>query len=158
MKKILLPLIVIAMSVLSASAQNGYEYGGVSNLKGLKTVYLSPEIDMKDRERIAKAIGKENLSDLKIVDDGNRADIVLVFGGETDSVITGATFSQYSANIVRVPLDSGTGMVFVQDKEKPKLVLKVSNTQQSRLEKRPVTKFVQAFIKAYKEANGLTTK
>lgn len=157
MKRLFLYIAILIFCSLTVSAQK-YEYGGTSDLRGLTTVYINPETDVKDRERIVKAIEKEHFPDLKVVDTPEKAEIFLVFGGDTETVITGATWSSSGANIVRVPLDYGSGYVFVDGKEKPRLVLTVSNSQQSRWEKRPVTKFVQAFIKAYRQANGLTTK
>lgn len=138
----------------TAYSKPAYEFGGPKDLKGLKSVYISPEVDAKDRERMVKIIQKE-LPDVKIVDDADDSEIVLIFGGESETVITGATWNAYGGSIVRVPLEAGTGKVFVNGKEKPRLVLTVSNSQQSRAEKRPVTKFTQAFVKAWKEANGI---
>ena len=154
--KFRLTLLVVSFLLFSfaAFAQEGFDYGGISDLKGLTSVYISPQIDIKDRERIVKIIQKANLSELKIIENSESADILLVFGGDTDTVITGATFNRSGANVIRVPLENGTGMVFAQGK-RLRLVLTLSNSQQSRMEKRPVTKFAQAFVKAYKEANGI---
>jgi len=146
-------LVALACSV-SVYCQSSYEFGGVGDLKGLTTVYISPEVDMKDRERMIKIIAKD-LPTVKIMDSLDAASIMLVFGGDSEDTITGVNWNRYGANVVRVPLEAGTGRVFVEGKEKPRLVLTVSNSQQSRAEKRPVTKFTQAFVKAWKEANGI---
>ena len=151
-------LILLLLMALATFSQN-FEYGGPSDLKGLTKVQLSPEIDFKDQERIKKEINKAKLSSLVVTDNYDDGEIMLVFGGSTETVTTGATVNNGVVNTIRVPLDEGTGYVFVEGKSgKPRLVLKVSNSQQSRLEKRPVTKFVDTFLKAYRQANDLDPK
>lgn len=152
--KILLVILLLCAPML---AQSAYEYGGPADLKGATDVYIIPDTDMDDQERIKKTVLKAALP-VKFVSSPDDADIILAFGGDTDVEITGVTWSAYGANTVRVPLEHGTGVVLVPGKEKPRLVLRVSNSQQTKWEKRPITKFVNAFIKTYREANGLPQK
>lgn len=153
-------LLLIFALAMTCFAQN-YELGGIGDLKGKTAVFLSPEIDFEDQGRITKIVEKANVG-LKIVSSLSEADIVLTFGGSTSMVTTGAsatsTQNTSNVNLVTVPLEEGSGIVLVKGEEKLRLVLKVSNSQQSRMEKRPVTKFAEAFVKAYRSANGLEKK
>jgi hypothetical protein len=153
-------LILTAFSSLflfnfTAAAQNNFDYGQIADLKGLTKIFVDAGADLKNRERIIKTLEKEQLPNIEILNNGEGAEILMVFHGESEEVIQGATSSYGTTNIIRSNLASGTGLVLVDGVKKPKLILSVSNTQQDKLEKRPATKFALAFIKAYKQANGL---
>ena len=162
MKMTLLLITLLALSLSTYSQK--FEYGTNADLKGLTKIFLDTGTDMETRKRIIEVINKAKLPGIEFLGSADEAEIYMTFGGETVETITGATTNTTpnpyvittTTNYVKVPLINGAGTVFVANKggSKPKLILSVQNSQQSRLEKRPSTKFANAFIKAYKEANG----
>lgn len=163
MNKMILPLLIIFACCITVFSQQ-FEYGKTSDLKGLTKIFLDTGADMETRNRIIENIEKAKLG-VEFLGSMDDAQIVMTFRDETNEVITGVntnvTTNPYggtaNTTAVRVPLINGAGNVFVANKDgtNPKLVLSVTNSQQSRWEKRPSTKFANAFIKAYKEANGI---
>lgn len=153
---------VIACFVGSAVAQVDFEYGKPSDLKGLTKVYVHTMGDLKENERIVSRLNKAKIPSLQIVDDMDDAEIVLMFGGDEFTSVSGANSSTVGGStntvVTRVNLLTGEGRVYVASKDgsKPKLVMRVQNEQQTKLEKRPVTKFIEDFMKVYKKANGLS--
>jgi hypothetical protein len=149
--KILFVLLLLAAFSASVFSQE-YENGKPSDLKGLTKIFINTGTNLKDRQRIIEQIEKAKL-EVTFLDTDDGAEIVMFFQGKT--VVEGVPTGPYGMTITRVRLDTGSGMVFVQGKTKPRLVLSVTNSQQSKLEKRPVTKFVKEFIKEWKKANGI---
>lgn len=143
--------------------------GSAENLKGLTKIYIETNADLKERERIEKRLNKANVKGLEIVDDLGNAEIILVFGGGSFRSLTGVTttgnvindgnssYGSATSTPTMVTLLEGEGRVFVISRKSNELllVLRVQNMQESRLEKRPVTKFVNEFVETYKEVNGL---
>lgn len=146
----------------SVTAQSDFEYGKPADLKGLTKVYVQTMADLKENERIVSRLNKAKVPKLVIVDDIDDAEIVLMFGGDEFTSVSGANSSTIGGStntvITRVNLLTGEGRVYVASKDgsKPRLVMRVQNEQQTKLEKRPVTKFIEDFIKLYKKANGLS--
>lgn len=153
---------IVAIILLLASAlfAQGIEYGKTSDLKGLTKVFVDTGSDMETRNRIIENLEKAKLG-IELLDSIDDAEIVMLFAGEKSDTIFGVNTiygeSSATTTVTKVPLIAGAGRVFVagKDGKRPRLILSVENSQQSRLEKRPSTKFANAFIKAYKEANGL---
>jgi hypothetical protein len=158
------PMLLLFVLLLSFTASAQIEYGKASDLKGLTKVFLDTGADMEVRDRIVKQLEKANLG-IEILGSDDEAEIMLVFRDQESDTVTGATSNTSddgwwgrttNTTIVKVPLIAGEGRVFVKGSSgKARLVLSVKNSQQSRLEKRPSTKFANAFIKAYQEANGV---
>lgn len=136
-----------------AHAQD-FEYGKPVELKGLTKIFVDTGANLDDRERIIKELEKAKLG-IELLDSSDDAEIILLFRGRTDEKVTGAVNTQHATVIQTDELASGSGIVFIKGANKPRIILSVSNSQQSRLEKRPVTKFVKAFVKIYKTANGI---
>lgn len=144
-----------------------FEYGKPGDLKGLKKVYLDTGADMETRNRIIENLEKAKLG-VEILDSPEDAEIVMVFASEKSERLVGIntiynrseTFGSASTTAQRIELIAGAGRVFVRSKDgtKARLILSLQNSQQSKLEKRPSTKFANAFIKAYREANNLPSK
>lgn len=138
-----------------------FDFGKPSDMKGLTKIYIQTMGDLKESERILTRLNKAKIPNLEIVEDIEDAEIILIFGGRTFSSVVGVSSNTYgnttNANVDSVNLLEGEGKVFVtgNDGEKPKLIMRVQNEQENKAEKRPVTKFVEEFIKVYKKVNGL---
>lgn len=164
MKRFAVFLIVVFCFVIAGSAQvnkTDFDFGKPSDLKDLTKIYIQTMGDLKEYERILTRLNKAKIPNLEIVEDIEDAEIILVFGGRTFSSVVGVTSNTYG-NTTNSSVDSenlleGEGKVFVtgKDGEKPKLIMRVQNEQEDKAEKRPVTKFVEEFIKVYKKVNGL---
>ncbi len=158
MKRRLLWILTVSILCAVPVFSQSYEYGKPSDLKGLSKVFIDTGVDTETRERIVERILKAGLKDLTFLDSDEGAEIVLVFRDRSIETVTGAVTNIYgTTNVVRDPLLHGEGTVFVvgDGAAKPRVVLSVKNSQQSRAEKRPSTKFALAFVKAYKQANDL---
>jgi len=139
-------------------SQKDFEYGKQAELKGLTKIFVDTGTDLKNRERITGEIEKAKLPDVEMTESADAAQIILLFRGETEEVVTGATTNTYGTTMVnRANLANGSGIVFIEgkNKNKPRLILSISNSQQTKLEKKPSVKFAKEFVKAYKEANNL---
>lgn len=162
MKTFTIVAFILTFFVISALGQGEFDYGKPSDLKGLTKIYIDTMGDLKENERIVSRLNKAKISTIQIVEDSDDAEIVLMFGGDDFTVTSGANSNTIGGStstvVTRVNLLLGEGRVFVLPKEGSKLLLimRVKNTQQTKLEKRPVTKFVEDFIKVYKKVNGLT--
>lgn len=161
MKRFLLFILILTTSALLVSGQ--IEYGKPADLKGLTKVFIDTGADMEVRQRIIKQLEKANLG-IEVLDTDDDAEIMMIFRDQESDSVTGVSSNttetewnrQTTSTIIKVPLIAGEGRVFIQGASgKPRLILSVQNSQQSRLEKRPSTKFTNAFIKAYREANDL---
>lgn len=159
-----LPFITLFVLFLLSTVSAQMEYGKAADLKGLTKVFIDTGADMEVRERIVKQIEKAKLG-VEILGSDEDAEIMMLFRDQESDTVTGVSSNSTdtswgrttNSTVIKVPLIAGAGQVFVKgSNNKPRLVLSVQNSQQSRLEKRPSTKFADAFIKAYREANGLT--
>ena len=162
MKKLLICSLLMFAFALTTQAQNQeMEYGKPSELKDLTKIYIETMGNVADAERMTERITKAKIPNLVIVEHLKDAEIILIFGGEGVSRETGATVNRVGdslyANPTRMKLFAGEGRVFVssEDGKRARLILRVQNEQETKLEKRPVTKFVNEFLKVYKKANDL---
>lgn len=158
--KIFMMFLLMFLSGNAVIAQKEYEPGKISDLKGLTKVFIDTDGDLKNKERIVKKIQKYKISSLEIVEDALDAEIVIVFGGNSRSVVVGAntTYDKDSALTtgIRVSLDEGAGAVFIAGKAgKPRLVFRYRNQQETKWEDTPAVKIAAEFIKYYKQANDL---
>lgn len=150
MKKITFILIVLfcfSFAKAQESNEKPYEYGDISDLKGLKKIYVNAGTDLQNRDRIMKEINKGKLG-LEWVKNEDDADIYILFAGnQKDQRIQNI----YGSRITTV--HAGEFLVFVRVSNKPRLVISYINAQQDDWEQKPTTKFAKQFIKAYREAN-----
>lgn len=160
MNKLLFLTLLLLSFCFSARAQD-FEYGKPIELKGLKKVYVNTGSDVKNRTRIVEEIEKANLG-VEFVDGDEDAEIFLTFRGETNEVTSGASTQMIGnsaiTNINTERLAAGAGLVAIGGKSKPRLLISVENSQQSKLEKKPSVKFAREFIKQYRIANGINDK
>jgi hypothetical protein len=168
MRKILL-IAVMLLSAVSLRAQNttfpalDFETGKASELKGLHKLFVNAGTDADSRGQIVKEIEKAKISGLVFVNSREEADIVLRFGGSETEVMEGMTTTPVvgtdwtMTTIDRQTVQSGQGLVFVagKDRKRARIVINFGSVQDGAFEKRPPIKFARAFVKAYKEANGL---
>lgn len=159
MKRHLVCLLIVFVCSISVFAQGSdtFEYGSPAELKGLTNIFVDTGADMETRSKITEIITKAKLPNIRFLDKITQAQIVLVFRGDTEEKLTGAARYGTSTVLGRIQLEYGTGSVLVGLPEytKPHLVLTVKNSQQTKWEKSPATKFAKEFIKAWKEANGV---
>ena len=154
----------LTVSTASQTPYDEFELGKPIELKGLTKVYIETVGDLKEEERIRERIAKAKIPGLEVVDSVDDAEIVLFFAGGSFRATTGATSNpignSVSTTVTTISLLAGEGRAFVFSKEsgKPRLVLRVANQQDNKAEKRPVTKFVEEFARAYRLANGLPKK
>ncbi len=162
MRKLLIcSLLIFAFALIAQSQNQEIEYGKPSELKGLTKIYIETMGNVADAERMTDRITKAKIPNLVIVENIKAAEMVLTFGGEGISRETGAIVNRVGnalyADTTRIKLFAGEGRVFVssEDGKHTRLILRVQNEQETKLEKRPVTKFVNEFLKVYKKANDL---
>jgi len=152
---------MFAFTIIAQAQNQEMEYGKPAELKGLTKIYIETMGNVGDAERMTERITKAKIPNLVIVENIKDAEIVLMFGGEGVSRETGATVNRVGdslyANSTRMKLFAGEGRVLVssEDGKRARLILRVQNEQETKLEKRPVTKFVNEFIKLYKKVNDL---
>lgn len=80
MKRAMAIVLVVLLSLSIHAKSFDVEYGKLSDLKGLKKVFVDTGADMKSRERILKEIEKAKLG-LELLDSAEGAEIILNFGG-----------------------------------------------------------------------------
>jgi hypothetical protein len=153
MKIILLTLALC----LSVSAQT--EYGKPSELKDLKKVFVDTSGDLKNRERIIKEIEKAKLP-VELLDSAEGAEIILNFGSESETRMTGVNTGDNGMGGVRSTpvyrkIPTGTGQVYVVRDNKLRIVHSFEDEQTTGWERKPATNFGREFVKAYKRANGI---
>jgi hypothetical protein len=158
---VLFVLFIFSVASYTQTGDSSFEFGKPSDLKGLTKVYVETMGDLKEHDQIVTRLAKAKVQNLEIVEDVENAEIILLFGGDSFTSVTGATSNavgtSVNTTVNRVTLLAGEGRVFVagRDGKKPRLVMRVQNEQETRLEKRPVTKFVNEFVKIYMKVNGL---
>ena len=168
MRKILL-LAVIMLSAVSLRAQNAafpvleFETGKASELKGLSKLFVNAGADAGSRQQIIKEIERAKIPGLVFVNSREEAEIVMRFGGSEREVMEGMTTTPVvgtdwtMTTVDRQTIQSGQGLVFIagKDRWRARIVINFGSVQDAAFEKRPPIKFARAFVKAYKEANGL---
>lgn len=168
MRKLLLPALIL-LSAVSFHAQNTsfqaleFENGKASELKGLTKLFVNAGADAESREQIVKEIEKAKLPGLVLVDSREKAEMVMRFGGSETEVLESMTTTPVvgtdwtMTTVERNTVQSGQGLVFIagRDRRRARIVINFGSVQDGAFEKRPPVKFARAFVKAYKEANGL---
>lgn len=163
MRRLLLgSLLTVLFSSVSYSQQQSYAYGQLSDLKGLRKIYVDTGADVQSRNSIIKDLEKSKLG-FEIVDDIEEAEILLGFGAGrvTDRAIATITGSS-TIEIREMSSRTGVGVVIARARGKDRLVHSFRSTQEggrgvlgAALQHKPVTNFVREFIKVYKKGNDL---
>lgn len=148
MCKVLASLLFSLSLLASTIAQESY--GQLSDLRGLKKIFVNTGVDTKSRDSIIKDLEKSKLG-FEIVDDAESAEIYMGFGADQVANVVWHT----SAATRVLTSRTGNGEVRVRARGKNRLILSFEDTQKSIWERKPATNFVREFIKAYKKGNDL---
>ncbi len=131
-----------------ASIAEELEYGSLSDLKGVKRVYIDTGADTVYRDHFIKEINKAKLG-LTILASPDDAECIILFKNE---VINEPWFSGSPA-VVEKSLGQGLILVPGNAQKRSRLLYKFRETKDSWFEKKPYIKFAQIFIQAFKDAN-----
>ncbi|MDQ3799829.1 MAG: hypothetical protein M3384_10280 [Acidobacteriota bacterium] len=169
MKRIFLPALILLSAVAVFRAQSpafpvmDFESGKPSELKGLTKLFVNAGTDAESRDQIVSEIERAKLPGLVFVKSREDAEIVMRFGGSemevleemTTTPVVGTDWTMTTVN--RSVVQSGQGLVFIagRERKRARIIMNFGSVQDAAFEKRPPIKFARAFVKAYKEANGL---
>ncbi|MET0645404.1 MAG: hypothetical protein ABW208_02220 [Pyrinomonadaceae bacterium] len=153
---------VTTLLLLCAPAYFAQErvYGGPSELKGLKRIYVDAGASRKNRERIVDELRKSKAG-IEVVEAPEAAELILLFAADTIKAAagmekkldvlgnpTGQTEPKY------VDIDAGYGSAYVPVAGGGRRVL-FTWEGKKKLFASPAQKFASAFLKEYRKANGL---
>jgi hypothetical protein len=176
----LLFLLASTLFLLAATVfGQDFDYGEVSELKGVKKIYIYTGSDLKSREKIIKKINKK-LPDLTIVNLAE-AEVALAYGSDTSTFLTSinSTSTSQSSGNVSATGNTGTysrtsttqtsstpvyrekiyaeGLVikFIPGSSRARYLMDFKDSKTYLVERNPSTNFARAFVKAYQKANGM---
>ena len=155
-------------SAVTASAQEStlsYEYGTTEELAGVDAVFIDCGSQMDERARIIEVVSKR-VTGLRFVSRPEDATIILTFGVDVTSVLTG--WSSHSTSTVSrgvvststtggpayTPIEHGEGYVFrLAEDGRIRLLMAFTKERVPGLGRRPSTGFARRFAEAYLSAN-----
>ncbi len=150
----LFTILPVLLCLFSSVRAQEYAYGKPEEMRGLKKIFVDTGPDMKNRERIQKALTEAKLG-FELLDSADDAEIVLMFKAGMDRKTIGVP-SERGTTIAQPDYLTGAGFVLLPSHSgKPRLVMSFEDVQETVFEKKPVANFAKDFIKAYKKANGL---
>jgi hypothetical protein len=162
------PLVVCAALVLSvAGGQNAErpQYGSPSDMRGLTRLFVDTGTDVRARERIVRELRGAGVA-LQLVEDASNAEMLLEFGATVEHRTGGwVTNTQRSKDKRRgtsvtttteQKIQNGMGTMYVVRDGRLIVVQSFADEKRSFLERDPATNFARAFLRLYREANGLT--
>jgi TonB family protein len=137
------------------------ENGSASELRGVGKIYVDAGTNLEDQRNITGEVLKY-LPKMKVVDTADEAEVILAFNGfertETGKYVQKDVFSgevKGSWN-TRLDIKVGHGQVLRRvTSTHLRTLLKFDDPQWNRFERKPSINFARAFVKAYKQANGL---
>ena len=136
-------------------AQDSFEYGSPDDLKGIDSVYVYTGTDMDAREKIHQAL-KKGLPNLVLASRSEQAQIQLLFTAHVSKYISGVNNYGYNSGVSYSKVIDGSGLVVkVEEGKRTILVLDFRDSKNYFFERHPSTNFAKAFIKNYKQVNGL---
>ena len=124
------------------------EYGSLSDLRGVKKVYIDTGSDTMYRDYFIKEINKAKLG-IAVLSSSENADCIVIFKNQ---MINEPWFSGSNA-IVEKSLGQGMIVLPGNDQKPTRLLYKFQETKDSWFEKKPYVQFAQIFVKAFKDAN-----
>jgi len=130
------------------STKDDYEYGSLSELRGIKKIYIQTGIETSYREQIIRALEKTGLN-LQILASEENAECVIIFRNE---LINEPWFSG-SAAIVEKSLGQGMVILVGKGQQRHKLLYKFRETKDSWFEGKPIGKFAKIVAAGFKDAN-----
>jgi TonB family protein len=137
------------------------ENGSVSELRGIGKIYIDAGTNLEDQRNITGEVLKY-LPKMLVVDTADEAEVILAFNGfertETGKYVQKDVFSgevKGSWN-TRLDIKVGHGQVLRRvTSTHLRTLMKFDDPQWNRFERKPSINFARAFVKAYKQANGL---
>lgn len=128
--------------------EDDYEYGSLSELKGVKRIYVETGANTSFRDKIIKELEKLKLG-LQIVGSEKEAECIIAFASKT------IYEPWYSGSPAIVDKESGAGMVFLVGKQgkRDRLLYTFKDKQNTWLESKPITNFAKTVAKAFQDAN-----
>lgn len=142
MKKIIL-LICLTLTFSIFSFAQIFEDGKPSELKNLKKVYISSEVNTPEYKLILSEFKKAKIAGLKIVNTAEAADFTLIYTNEKSDPDRGKN-----------PIPFGMGMVAMNSADGTKI--RILMKYQSKIpERNTAVKFARKVIEQYKAANGI---
>jgi S1-C subfamily serine protease len=132
----------------TSNTSDDYEYGKLSELKGIKKIFIDTGGETAYRERLIKEIEKAKLN-IEVLSSPDNAECFILF---RNTMINEPWFSGSSA-IVEKSLGKAMIVIPGNNQKKPRLLLKFTETKDSYFEDKPIDKFAKLFVKAYREAN-----
>jgi hypothetical protein len=165
---------LLLMSVTAVARQAVVDYGHVGELKGVNRLYVSTDLDMKERESIVKELLKR-LPGLEITRTPEAADIHLIYRGEKLHVpgalnwlgepapayvesarhlYAGVRNTAVAAQLLPVAVGAGVVLKTVGPGRSRLLMSYRGESLAGSFERSPSTNFVRAFVKEYKRANA----
>ncbi|HLM55502.1 MAG TPA: hypothetical protein VK422_05195 [Pyrinomonadaceae bacterium] len=153
-------LAAFALLLLLAPAGLSQERGfaGPSELKGVRRVFV--DADQKNRERIVNEL-KETKLGFEVVETPAAAEFVLLFSADKVKTPAGVQLpADYEYHLPQKPvitysdMEFGFGSAYVPTADGGRRVL-FSWEGEKKLTSKSATRFVAAFVREYKKANGL---
>ena len=137
------------------------EVGTVSELRGISKVFIDTGGSQEERLTITGEVLKY-LPKLTIVDVADDAEVILAFHAfdRTETVNYSqkdiwAGDKQYSFN-VNLEMEVGQGMVLRRvSTSRFRALMEFADQHRNKLERKPSTNFARAFVKVYKQENGI---
>lgn len=140
--------IVEETTTATRNTNNDYEYGRLSELKGIRKIFIDTGGETAYRERLIKEIEKAKLI-IEVLSSPDNAECIILF---RNTMINEPWFSGSSAIVEK---SKGEAMIIIpgNNQKKPRLLFTFTETKDSWFEDKPIDKFVKLFVKAYREAN-----
>jgi TonB family protein len=137
------------------------EDGSVSELRGIKKIYVDAGTNADEQRNIIGEVLKY-LPNLTIVDSAREAEVILAFNAsertQNDKFVQKDAFTGEVKNSWNIRLDMEVGHGQVLRQVTPthlRSLMKFEDPHANKFERKPSTNFARAFVKAYKQANGL---
>jgi TonB family protein len=137
------------------------ENGSLSELRGIKKIYVDAGTNEDEERNIIGEVLKY-LPALTIVDAANEAEVILAFNAsertQNDKFVQKDAFTGEVKNSwnIRLDMEVGHGQVLRRvTSTHLRSLLKFEDPHTNKFERKPSTNFARAFVKAYKQANGL---
>lgn len=156
----LLTVVTLLLFFVPASLAQEQGAAGPAELKGLKRVYVDAGADRKNRARLVEALRKSKIG-VEVVDAPEAAELILLYSAGT---VRAAAGMEKKPNVLGnypdppepryVDVESGYGSAYVPVAGGGRRVL-FTWEGRKKLFVSPAQKFVDAFIKEYRKANGL---
>ena len=155
---------VVALSLAAGQGLDRPRYGATADLRGLTRVFIDTGTDVKARDRILRELRTSGLP-ISVADEASNAEIVLEFGASVERRVDGwITNTQRDKGDRRAEsittttqqkVQRGTGTISVVRDGRLILVDSFADEKHIFFERDPATNFARAFLRTYRNANGL---